>query len=57
MNAAALAARTGWPPDELAAILDDEQRRGRGVRNEAGAYAIVLGAFAPETVEALRELA
>ena len=53
---AALAERTGWPSDELAEVMRDEQRRGRVVLDLAGGYMLTPEAFAPEVLTALREL-
>ena len=56
MTAVAIAERIGCKPRPLAAILGDEQERGRVVRDKAGGYRLVPAAFAPGVVAALRDL-
>jgi hypothetical protein len=52
----AIASRIDAEPDDVARLLIEEAALGRVRRTEAGTWTLVPGAFAPETVEALRRL-
>jgi hypothetical protein len=52
----AVAERIGADPGELGLLLADEARRGHVARDEAGRWHLLPSGFAPDVLEALRQL-